>query len=336
MIKSNSRIRSVLAVSAFALLLAAPSAFAECGDSILDEGEACDGEACCAQDCTLAVADTVCRPAVAPECDVEEVCSGADATCPANELVDCGDTDGLECTVPTCNVSGTCVELDECIQTCRGPGYWGTHSGNEKDGENIGQSVIDTGGALNVCGQVVSMTNIIGELDSSLEGLCVRTQGVKERQLYRHLLTAAFNCSISEGGSCDQILDRFVDQSFTACNALCTDGPVEDGPTLNECKQALSCFNKGGRIVDGKCARGTCAEEPEVYCGANYGSCPTIDDAAQACVRFEDNCRDGDICNDGLETPAQICPDRRRASSPKTCKDARKNDCTIDSCGGEL
>lgn len=329
---SRISLKSLLTVGALAMLISAPVAHAECGDAVIDGIEQCDGGDCCQEDCTFAPAETLCRAAVSAECDVDEVCSGDSATCGDDVLFECGDSDGVDCTVPTCEDTGKCVEVDTCIQTCRGPGYWATHSGSEKEGLNIGQSVLNEAGPLEVCGQSVSLTNDIGSLSSSLEGLCVRTRGVKQRQLYRQLLTTAFNCAISEGGSCDQIVDRFADVSYSACNALCADGPVEDGPTLNDCQKQLGCFNKGGHIVDGECALGTCEVDTETLCGADYGSCPAIDDAPQACDRFPDNCRASGICNEDLDAPATICPEKGRASSPNTCRDARKNTCTIDSC----
>lgn len=324
--------KGFFAAAAVALLLSAPAAWAACGDGILDDGEQCDGGACCQGDCTFTPVDTVCRPAVNVACDVDEVCSGASAECPADVLVGCSDQDGIDCTVPTCEASGECVEADQCVETCRGPGFWSTHSGSEHDAVNIGQSVIDAVGPLEICGQTIGGTTDVGSLDSALEALCVKTEGVKERQLYRQLVTAALNCAISEGGDCDQILGRFVDVNFSDCSALCAGTPVMDGPTLKECKSQLACFNTGGRLIEGQCAKGTCAEAPGTFCGAAYGDCPLVDDLPQECVPFEDNCADVGLCNQDLDVPATICPDKTRASSPKTCTMARKNTCTIDSC----
>ena len=323
--------RSLLAIAALAFTLSAQPAFAVCGDGILDDGEDCDGGACCVE-CSFAPAETVCRPAVNAACDVEEACTGVDADCPADVLVGCTDTDGVGCTVPTCNVDGSCSETDTCEQICRGPGFWSTHSGEEKEAANIGQAVIDGAGGLEVCGQSITATSAIGGLDSALEALCVRTRGVKERQLYRALVTTALNCAISEGGSCDQILDRFVDVSFSDCSALCAGDRVEEGPTAAECRKQLGCFNKGGRLVDGECALGTCAVDTGTACGASYGDCPLVDELPQDCVRFDGNCSDSELCSTDFESAAQVCPDKKRASSPKTCKAARANQCTIDGC----
>lgn len=320
-----------LATAALALTLAATPAFAVCGDGTLDEGEDCDGGACCVE-CSFTPAETVCRPAVSETCDVAEACTGDSADCPADVLVGCSDGDGLECTVPTCNEDGSCSETDECRQICRGPGFWGTHSGDEKNAVNIGQAVIDGAEGLEVCGQSITATTAIGTLDSALEALCVRTQGERDRQLYRHLVATALNCAISEGGDCDDVVGRFVDVDFSACNALCAGDPVEEGPTSAECRRQLACFNKGGRIVEGECALGTCAVDTETACGAAYGACPAIDEQPQDCVRFDGNCSDADLCSTDFESDAQVCPDKKRASSPKACRDARKNQCTIDSC----
>jgi hypothetical protein len=156
----------------------------------------------------------------------------------------------------------------------------------------------------------------------------MRTQGVKQRQLYRHLLTAQFNCAISEGGSCEDITDKFIDVSYEECNALCAGEDVgEDGPTLEECKNELSCFNTGGRIVDGECAKGTCENDSE-FCGGDFDDCG---DEVE-CVPFEDSCARQPLCSEDNEAEATICPKPGPASSPKTCKEARHNDCTIDNC----
>jgi hypothetical protein len=295
-----------------------------------DIAESCDGTngACPADEKST----EVCRPVVNPICDVEESCNGTDVTCPDDDLLNCEDDDEELCTGATCDEIEGCVIGDVCTEICRSPGYWSTHSGYEK-GINVGQQVLDEVGSLEVCGQIIDNTDDLGDLSASLEGLCVRTQGVKERQLYRVLVTTAFNCAISEGGSCEDITEGFVDVSWEECNALCADDPVEDGPTLQECKAQFACFNSGGRIIDGECAKGTCEEDPETFCGSDYGDCPLVGDEEQDCVPFEDSCARQPICSEDLDAPATICPKPGAASSPKTCKEARHNECTIDNCG---
>lgn len=57
-----------------------------CGNGVADLGEACDGNGCCADDCTLVGAGATCRP-VADPCDVAEACDGVAAECPADQRV---------------------------------------------------------------------------------------------------------------------------------------------------------------------------------------------------------------------------------------------------------
>jgi uncharacterized delta-60 repeat protein len=70
----------------------------DCGNGLVDAGEACDGGAlidgdCCSSTCTLLPAATACRP-LADTCDVADVCDGASAACPDVRLPD-GDGDGV-------------------------------------------------------------------------------------------------------------------------------------------------------------------------------------------------------------------------------------------------
>ena len=75
-----------------------------------------------------------------------------------------------------------------------------------------------------------------------------------------------------------------------------------------------------------------CASDTGLYCGADYGPCPAIGEVPQECVRFDDNCASHSLCSDDLDAPAQVCIKGGRASSTRICKEARMNDCTIDSC----
>jgi hypothetical protein len=323
--------------------------------------------------------------------------STAFAQCATNE--DCTDSDGIACTVATCGEGGVCSETDACTEICRGAGFWAEHSGTERGGENIGQDVLDQTGPMVICGQSISLSDQTGSLDSIVEALCVRTAGVQERDLFRQLLTASLNCSISEGGTCDDITGRFIDVSFDECNLTCAGDVVENGPTIDDCIAQLACFNRGGRLVGGECATGTCATAPEQLCGGEFELCPTVganEPPAEGpghgqghayghgkkssistrasnnaeheknhgrdgtntgtgstggdiggndvlgggdqvvgdpnCVPFEDSCATEALCNTELDTQAQICPEIRKASSGRVCKQARQNVCTIDLC----
>lgn len=70
----------------------------DCGNGIVDVGEACDGGAlidgdCCSSACTILPAAASCRPS-ADACDIADFCDGASATCPDARLPD-GDGDGV-------------------------------------------------------------------------------------------------------------------------------------------------------------------------------------------------------------------------------------------------
>ncbi|MFN2375180.1 MAG: hypothetical protein ABR538_01500 [Candidatus Binatia bacterium] len=270
----------------------------------------------------------------------DDTCDEANDECDVVENnANCDDGDA--CTEDVCSIAqGGCVSDYICaIDICRSAGYWSTHSGNEKkkkESINVGQEVLDLFGPFEICGQSVSATanaespflDGLG-LDSSLEGLCMRAQGVKQRQLYRQLMAARFNCAVSGAADCDTITSKYIDVLWSDCSDVCAGNPPAiDPPTANECASQLGCFNNGGRVIfDGKCAYGTCENEPSVHCDGDYGDCPLFEEAPQACIPFEGNCHDSALCNEGI-----YCPKSTPASSPGACREARHNECTIDSC----
>jgi hypothetical protein len=307
-----------------------------CADTPLDAGEPCqsDGNECTDDECD---GDGECvHENNTDPCNDGLFCTENDA-CSAGACggspVDCSD--GIECTDDSCDEAGNecdntpdngqCEDGDNCttdvcsvgeggcvfnftcgIDICRSPGYWQTHSGYEKSGStNVGQAVLDAVGGIEVCGQTLTTTSNGGPsyldglgLTSSLEGLCMRTRRVKQRQLYRQLTAAGLNCAIS-GGDCDTILAKYVDVSFSDCSDVCEGNPPVDGPTVGECVANLDCFNNGGQMIDGECV-----------------------------LDLPGNCHDTPLCNEGLG----VCPKKTPASSPNACKEARFNGCTIDSC----
>jgi hypothetical protein len=215
---------------------------------------------------------------------------------------------------------------------CRSAGFWSVRGGDEgRDANNITQAVIDSaGGSLTVCGQVIDSSIPVGGLDSALEALCVKTQGVHQRQLYRQLTAAKLNCALSGADDCDDLVSV-----YSRCDDACAEGESADRDEVTACADALSCFNEGGRLRDdGKCARGTCSVDGE-DCGGDVGECRRIDVDGDRyndnrCEPLEDSCHDRDLC----ESPDEaLCFDPvGAASSPKSCQDARQNDCTIDGC----
>ena len=255
----------------------------------------------------------------------------------------CDDEDS--CTVDTCNASTGCSSVFACKDICRRFGFYAKRSGDEREGANVTQAILDSVGGLNVCGQDVTETSFNGSveglgLSSALEGLCVHVDGVQERSLYRELVAAGLNCAMSGSDNCDAVIDDFVDVSFSACNSACalsqgnsaTESSSNEDSFINTCTRELGCYNSGGRIIDGKCAYGNCDLTGKL-CGGEYRTCPPLAvgvgiPTLQVCERFSDSCRNEPFCQEVLD----ICPSRLPVTSGDACKEARGNACTIDNC----
>ncbi|HEY2772667.1 MAG TPA: hypothetical protein VGK20_01315 [Candidatus Binatia bacterium] len=330
-----------------------PDNTASCNDGLFCTiNDVCAGGEChgTTRDCSDPIACT------------DDSCDEAGQQCVHTENnANCDDQNA--CTDDVCSIAdGGCVSTFICTQDiCRSPGFWATHSGFEHTGStNIGQTIIDLNGPFSVCGETISATSNASSpfleglgLTSDLEGLCMRTKGVHQRQLYRQLVAAELNCAISgHPTDCDAVVLKYITDKFSDCSALCAGTPVQNGPTLGDCVSQLDCFNNGGHIVDGGCATGTCEVNTDTNCGGDLGSCPSLPQACtqggtcevdtqtacdintpcpnvpQTCVPFEGNCHAAEMCNEGIG----FCPKNTPASSPHACQEARFDDCTIDSC----
>ncbi|MFN2375262.1 MAG: hypothetical protein ABR538_01915, partial [Candidatus Binatia bacterium] len=267
----------------------------------------------------------------------DESCNEATDSCvstPFNER--CDDED--QCTTDTCIVGEGCRHVFSCKDICRRFGFYAKRAGDERDQQNVVQEILDAVDGLEVCGQSITETSINDSveglgLDSALEGLCVKVEGIEERSLYRELVTTALNCAMSGSNSedfCDSVVTRFVDVEFSECNEACAEGG-SDTAFGKACIQQLDCYNSGGRLVGNKCSYGTCDVTGEL-CGGGYGPCPPVASIPfpilQVCERYPDNCRDEEFCQEGLD----ICPERAPVSSGRACKEAKRNECTIDNC----
>jgi len=339
-------------------------AFQPAGTTCTSDSDVCTNDVCNASGTCLHTNNTV-------ACDDGAFCTVSD-TCQAGACVgsarNCGD--GVQCTVDSCNeATNTCENPPDdrrcddddsctvdrcdaelgcshdfaCRDICRPSSFYGNRGGNEPGDYNITQSILDSVGGLEVCGQQITETGNdqspwlegLG-LDSALEGLCVRAEGVKLRPLYRELVTAALNCVMSGSDDCDSVVAPFIDVSFSQCNALCAGNAMVSSDSNSNfvernCTRQLACYNRGGRFLGGKCALGTCdiTKEP---CGGGFGPCPPFSvitfPLLQVCERYSGNCRDGEFCQPVLG----ICPDHRPVTSQAACKEAKNNSCTIDSC----
>jgi hypothetical protein len=85
---------------------APPCDDAVCGNGIVEDGESCDGGACCTVACSFASAASVCRGS-AGACDVAEACTGSTADCPADTFA----AAGTECrgSAGACDVAEACA-----------------------------------------------------------------------------------------------------------------------------------------------------------------------------------------------------------------------------------
>ena len=325
-----------------------------CGDdsdTVCDNPDTCDGDGACEDNHEPAT--TECR-ADTGDCDMAELCDG-EGNCPADGFEPFGtscEDDGNVCTDDACDADGhcehtpntascsdgeACTSGDQCVAgecmpgnascdtLCRTPGFWGARGGSERGGQNITEEVISlAGGALNVCGQIITQAEEIGSLDSALEGLCVSVRREPQRQLYRQLVAFYLNCVISGAATdCDALVPI-----ASECDLLCATGG-SDAVTINECIGQIDCFNNGGEQVDGGCALGTCELDATEFCGAAHGACS---DDESACVSFEGNCHDVPLCPE--DGPFCFEP-LGRASSKRACSAARRNPCTIDDCTSE-
>jgi hypothetical protein len=293
-----------------------------------NDGVACTTDACneATDACTSTANNTLCNDG--EMCNGVEICN-PDLGCQNGSAMNCDDNDA--CTLDMCvEEEGGCQQQDICEENgiCRSPGFWSTHGGSEKGGPNLTQEVLDAAGGIEVCGETITETDDLGSLDSALEGLCVSTNGVKQRALYRQLVAAALNCAISNSNDCDATIDGLVEISFDECSALCAGDDVGGEPTVTQCIRHLDCYNNGGEVINGTCAFGNCSITNEL-CGGGAGECDPVNEVSQTCVEFPDNCHDAEFCNEDIG----ICPDSTGpASSSRACREARKNACTIESC----
>jgi len=339
------------------------------GGPCADDGNVCTSEICAGGSCTHPANSDPCNDN--DFCTDNDVCSGgvcdgdphdcSDAVGCTNDACDsvnseCDHTavnsncdDQNDCTQDICSLVNDCISTDVCsVLTCRSPGYWATHSGYEKPKQesiNVGQELLDVVGGVEVCGQTITATSNAAApflaglgLESDLQGLCKRTKGVQQRQLYRQLVAAALNCALSgSNGNCNGALSGVMEVSYDDCSDVCAGNPpAVDPPSVGDCIHELDCFNNGGTIAGGQCVTGSCEVDVHLFCGGEAGDCPDLPDGPddgdlpdpQPCINFP-NCHANPICNDGLG----FCPKKTPASSSAACKEAKFDDCTIDDCG---
>jgi hypothetical protein len=219
---------------------------------------------------------------------------------------------------------------------CRTAGFWATHVAGSESGnacaQNITQAVLDAGGPLNICGELLC-TTVHDDASSTTEALCVAVQGQHERQLARQLTAAALNCIVTNGSaSCDGVS---INDVFDACNTICAnnlDADAGNDSPLGDCVSALDCFNNGGVWDGDSCSTGTCSNDPTAGC--------TQDDLSNCgvgaeCIPLEGNCHEAEfgdfefnLPNDSLPSD-DPCFEKQGPADSTECKAAKKTGCTV-------
>jgi len=202
------------------------------------------------------------------------------------------------------------------FETCRTPGFWGTHACGsngttceKKNSHNVTQAALDAcGGCASVCGDIID-TTVLNDSDSALEAICVPVQGVSVRQLARQLTAAALNCCISGStASCGGIS---VEPLFTACNAACIAGSTSASVngTRVDCIKAIDCFNNGGHFDS---SNNGCTYDENNCHSRNVGLCS-----------------DGSICTETNPCTRGSCGPTGPAGSSNACNAANANGCYV-------
>lgn len=200
---------------------------------------------------------------------------------------------------PTETPTPTRTAIPAGAAICRTGGFFGTHAGSEKGGQNITQAILDfaadeLGTPVTCCGQCIVSTDLEDQ-SSALEAICVppSTDKSSPLQLARQLTVMALNCVISGFGA-DCSGDEELGELFSTCDAAC----LSQSNGVAACIDKVDCFNNGG----------------------------VFNSETRICEDEANSCEDQELCNEDLrlcfEPPGP-------ASSSKACNSANKTDCTI-------
>lgn len=220
---------------------------------------------------------------------------------------------------------------------CRTAGFWSTHtgSGDKACAQNITQAVLDAGGPLNICGELICNTEV-DDASSAVEAMCVAVQGQQERQLARQLTAAALNCIVTNGSAdCTGVS---IADAFAACNTICAnnvDANPDNNVALGDCIAEIDCFNNGG-VWDGEndfCATGTCSNDSTQGCNQDDLSNCAV---GAECVPLPNNCHEAEFGDfENVTLPNDLLPDtdpcfeHQGPADNADCKGAKKTDCTV-------
>jgi hypothetical protein len=293
----------VIVIAALATISLAATAFASCGDGIVDVGESCDdtntdagdgcSDACQVEVCWACAGEpSVCAPDDGASCDDGVFCDGAD-TCDAGA---CSVHAGNPC--PGADGDGDCSEsCNEAAGNC---------TANDPNGSACDDGLFCTGADTCNAG---SCTVHAGDPCPGPDGDGDCSESCNE---------AANNCTANDadGSACDD--GTFCNGADTcnagSCNVHDGDpcpGPDGDGNCSESCNEAANNCTahdpNGSACTDGlfcdgadTCSSGACT----VHAG---NPCPGPDgdgNCSESCNEAADNCTapdpNGSSCNDGL------------------------------------
>ncbi len=310
----------------------------QCGNGILEPGEACDdgnildGD-CCSAICTFEVAGSACADGNA--CNGDETCNGS-GTCDPGLLLNCDDAN--VCTDDVCDPAIGCVntnnmvacdDFDACTvgDTCGGGVCVSGSSLSCDDGNVCTDDVCDPAiGCVNTnnmvaCDDFDACT--VG--DTCGGGVCVSGGPLScDDGLFCNGMETcdpAAGC-MSPGDSCP--LDTNCNEVTDTCDpiAQCGDGVLDP---VEQCDD--------GNILDGDCCSANCTFEVAGSACADGNACngdETCNGAGTCDPGLLLNCDDANVCTDDVCDPAIGCVN---TNNMVACDDF--DACTVgDTCGG--
>jgi len=263
-----------------------------CGNGVVEPGEECDGGACCAADCTFAVAGSVCDDG--DFCTSGDACDGA-GTCQAVDPTDCSD--GVGCTVDTCDSANSA-----CVHT---PDDGLCDNGTFCDGVEICDSANDCTSPGDPCSA--------GTLCDEATDACQPIAGCGDG-----ILQTGEECddgNTADGDCCSAGCQYEAAGSLCDDGQFCTAGEVCDGAGACGDGQPIDCGD-GIACTDDACdeANATCVHTPnDTHCADDGLFCTGLEfcDPTNDCSSTGNPCDAGTTCNEDTATcdPAPVIVD---------------------------
>ncbi|HEV7733721.1 MAG TPA: hypothetical protein VGR62_16250 [Candidatus Binatia bacterium] len=298
----------------------------ECGDGIVDDGEQCDGGACCNPACSFAAASVTCRPA-AGDCDVAETCSGTAATCPS----DARRVDACRPAIGPCDVVEAC---DGVTNDCP-PDVLVTDGTTCGDGVFCNGADVCAAGECAHAGDPCAAGSECADACDEVDASCSRPAGTPctddgsvcsvdrcdgAGACAHEPANAGLACR-GAAGACD------VAESCTGADVACP----ADAKRTDTCRPAQGACDTA-ELCDG--ATDDCPADASAMDGTSCDDgvfCNGTDACASgACAHVGDPCADGAECADACDESARRCA--TPAGVP--CGDDGSV-CSLDACDGD-